>query len=239
MTSIINGMNLPAGWLEQYDPGTNRKFYVDTNVEPARVTWVHPYENEQYLAEHPQSLRNIKQSIAATNGSDPSPEIDRRRSFAGTSSAPVIEPVEWNGRPPYKQGFLEKLKDKAINSIEARDARKRQQAEAWQQGPDNGYPGRNAARPPHLPEYATQYPAQYPPQTYAQAYPGSGMGMGMGRRHGGFSGGSALPILGGFAGGMLLGDMLDGGLGGGGFGGGGFDGGGFGGGFDGGGFGGF
>ncbi|KAF6766546.1 hypothetical protein DFP72DRAFT_866952 [Ephemerocybe angulata] len=114
--------------LVKVDPNS---LQVDTNVEPARVTWVHPYENEQYLAEHPQSLRNIKQSIAATNGSDPSPEIDRRRSFAGTSSAPVIEPVEWNGRPPYKQGFLEKLKDKAINSIEAREARKRQQAEVW------------------------------------------------------------------------------------------------------------
>ena len=50
------------------------------------------------------------------------------------------------------------------------------------------------------------------------------------RRQGGGMGGMALPLLGGLAGGLLLGELLDDGFGGGGFGGGDFGGGDFGGG---------
>ena len=65
---------------------------------------------------------------------------------------------------------------------------------------------------------------------YGMGYPGgmSRMG-GMGMHRGGM-GGAALPMLGGFAGGMLLGDMMSGGFDGGGYDGGGFGGGDFGGG---------
>ncbi|PPQ67072.1 hypothetical protein CVT25_005673 [Psilocybe cyanescens] len=73
---------------------------------------------------------------------------------------------------------------------------------------------------------AQQFPA--PQYAYPQSRYG-GMGMGMGGRRGGM-GGMGLPLMGGMAGGLLLGDMLDNDFGGGGWGGGGGDwgGGGFG-----------
>jgi len=33
---------LPAGWTREFDPKTNRHFYVDTLAKPPRSVWVHP-----------------------------------------------------------------------------------------------------------------------------------------------------------------------------------------------------
>ncbi|KAG1757719.1 hypothetical protein EDB19DRAFT_1658672 [Suillus lakei] len=92
-----------------------------------------------------------------------------------------------------------------------------------------GYPGNSGG-------YGRYGPPAGDPYAYDNRYGGGGFGGGGfggggfgGRRNGrsGFgSGGMALPLLGGLAGGLLLGDMLDGGFGGGGFDGG-FGGGGF------------
>lgn len=82
------------------------------------------------------------------------------------------------------------------------------------------------------PQYGSQYGSQYGPQYGpGPAIVGSPYGGGYGqygnqrRRQGGGLGGIGLPLLGGIAGGLLLGDLLDDGFGGGGFGGGDFGGG--------------
>ncbi|KAF7294581.1 WW domain-containing protein [Mycena indigotica] len=52
---------LPAGWIKQYDPASQRHFYVDTTVP--RSTWSHPYEDEQYIREHGHSHAKQHNSI--------------------------------------------------------------------------------------------------------------------------------------------------------------------------------
>ncbi|KAF7353787.1 WW domain-containing protein [Mycena venus] len=59
---------LPPGWVKQYDPVSQRHFYVDTAVP--RSTWSHPYKDEQYLREHggrPEK-QNIRRHSSASQG---------------------------------------------------------------------------------------------------------------------------------------------------------------------------
>ncbi|KAJ3721562.1 hypothetical protein C8R42DRAFT_667804 [Lentinula raphanica] len=222
---------LPYGWIEQYHEG--HRYYVDTKANPPRSIWVHPYEDEQYLREHPDVREKVRPSSSqGLNSKKPSyndEERTRRHSYNGESS-----------RAPKgaKRGFFGKLKDKAIGTKEEREAEKVRMAQLQEQ--------RRQQRLAQQQAYYSQ--AQYapPPQQYGNRYGGygggygygSGMGGmgGMGGRRTGGMGGMALPLIGGMAGGLLLGEALDD-FGGGGFGNGGFDNGGFdGGGFDGGGF---
>ncbi|GAW06010.1 hypothetical protein LENED_007902 [Lentinula edodes] len=240
----INDLPLPYGWVEQRSPDGHR-FYVDTKANPPRSIWTHPYEDEQYLHEHPdvrekmrtstsnQELRSSRSDIKQSNYDD---RDARRHSYNGQSSSSKI--------PGHNRGFFGKLKDKAIGTKEERQAEKARAAQLQEQ--------RRQQRLAQQQAYYNQ--AQYapPPQQYSNRYGGygdtygsgglGGLGGMSGRRTGGMGmGGMALPLIGGMAGGLLLGEALGdfggGGFDNGGFGGGGFDGGGFGGGgFDGGGF---
>jgi hypothetical protein len=64
--------SLPYGWMMEFDVSTNHPYWVrmyvqymsslsnphvaqvDTQAKPPRSTWVHPYQDEQYLSEHPE-----------------------------------------------------------------------------------------------------------------------------------------------------------------------------------------
>jgi len=230
---------LPDGWIKDFDPNTNHHFYVDTNCEPPRSCWVHPYDDPQFRREHPDQLP------------------------AGRSTPRYNPPA--TAPPAMKRGALGKLKDKLFGTKEEREAariqreleererRARIQALRNSAPPgyftsqqDSGFPG--AQRQGYLTPNYQGYPQQgYVQQGYPQqGYPGQQPvyvveqqqrrgfgGLGGGGLGGGF-GGIGLPLVGGLAGGLLLGEALDAGDGGGGFdggGGGGFDGGGDGGGF--------
>ncbi|KAJ7067764.1 hypothetical protein B0H15DRAFT_807440 [Mycena belliarum] len=56
---------LPHGWVKQFDPASQRDFYVDT--AGPRSTWVHPYKDPQYLREH-GARHNIRRHSAASQG---------------------------------------------------------------------------------------------------------------------------------------------------------------------------
>ncbi|KAJ7611654.1 hypothetical protein FB45DRAFT_313462 [Roridomyces roridus] len=95
--------DLPPGWVKQYDPVSQRHFYVDTAVP--RSTWSHPYRDEQYLREHAPRRRD-------------KPQIVRRHSSA--TSPPVIKaPLQQtDGQPPRKK--LRVVPAAAANSPEIR-----------------------------------------------------------------------------------------------------------------------
>lgn len=44
------GRPLPAGWIRQYDAQESHQFFVDTNVDPPRSIWRHPYDDDIYLS---------------------------------------------------------------------------------------------------------------------------------------------------------------------------------------------
>jgi hypothetical protein len=106
---------------------------VDTNVDPARAIWTHPYDDEQYLREHPEVREKVESRVGQQQDSRYSPpSIPRRHSFNGhdnTSMAP--ENYEVNPSVPRegqeKRGFFGKLKDRAIGTVEEREAYRREQ----------------------------------------------------------------------------------------------------------------
>ncbi|PBL01200.1 hypothetical protein ARMGADRAFT_415668 [Armillaria gallica] len=190
MTRDPNDQALPYGWIKQVHE-SGHPYYVDTRANPSRSIWVHPYEDDQFLKEHP----GIREKTHPAP--DYSPE-NSGHSFSSTSA------------PHHKRGFFGKLKDKAIGSKEERQAGKDRIAmeqRSQQYGANQTFYGGHGT-----PEYrAPQYGASRYPQTVYQQQPvvatqrrqGGGMG-GMG--------GMALPLVGGLAGGLLLGDLLDGGF---------------------------
>ncbi|KAF8078760.1 hypothetical protein FPV67DRAFT_1466362 [Lyophyllum atratum] len=97
---------LPYGWVRQFHQESGHPFYVDTKANPPRSIWVHPYEDEQYLSEHPDT-----------------------REKTGSKYSPPSTPIPQSpstGSP--KRGFLGKIKDKAIGTREEREEEKRRAA---------------------------------------------------------------------------------------------------------------
>ncbi|KAK0464965.1 uncharacterized protein EV420DRAFT_930767 [Desarmillaria tabescens] len=104
MSRESNDQALPSGWIKQIHE-SGHPYYVDTRANPLRSIWVHPYEDDQFLREHPDIREKTRLAP------DYSPE-NRGHSFSRTSA------------PHHKRGFFGKLKDKAIGSKEERQAEK-------------------------------------------------------------------------------------------------------------------
>ncbi|KAL6302143.1 hypothetical protein BKA93DRAFT_407877 [Sparassis latifolia] len=138
--------NLPDGWVLQYDERTQHTFWVDTRATPPRSIWVHPYEDEQFLEEHP----DIRERLVAVrvqgppNGTPP-PYSPRRHSFSegsrpesnaylgvanvdGRATSQPPTPTAGTEKQHHHRGFFGKMKDKAMGTKEEREAAKRQRA---------------------------------------------------------------------------------------------------------------
>ncbi|KAI0257663.1 hypothetical protein BJV78DRAFT_1164216 [Lactifluus subvellereus] len=123
---------LPYGWVREFDPSTSHPFWVDTTVDPPRAIWTHPYEDEQYLREHPD-VREKVGNLAEKRSSKQDPKPTRRHSFNGRDSDTMVPDddgvvPDLSNKGKNKRGFLGKLKDKAIGTKEERAAMKREQA---------------------------------------------------------------------------------------------------------------
>ena len=202
---------------------------VDTRAQPPRSIWIHPLHDPQFIAEHPEYQRR-----------------DEKEEYKPPSSP---RPVSWDERVAQasthrKRGFFGRLKDKTIGTKEEREAEKRRvEAVVRSRKPLIGIHTHIAQREQRRQQMLLrqeQYRQQQ--QQFYQQNPGYAHPSGFSapvyappRRTGGFGGGfggAGLPLLGGLAGGLLLGEALDGfgdGGFGGGFGDGGFGDGGFGG----------
>ncbi|KAF7436666.1 hypothetical protein PC9H_003499 [Pleurotus ostreatus] len=237
---------LPEGWKKEYDPSTQRHFYVDTKATPPRSIWVHPHEDEQYLKEHPEKRDTLKPP-------PPYEEESRRHSWNGNASSSQAA-ASGSKTKDNDRGTFGKFKDKLIGTKEEREAKRKEQeklaAERRKQR-QQLMAERNRLEQEYLAERMRQQRAMYnsfPPRGYQTVYTSPGpftqQPFGYPQRRRGFGGGGfggggiGLPLVGGLAGGLLLGELFDndhGDFGGGGdYGGGGFDGGGgdFGGGSD-------
>ncbi|EIN14081.1 hypothetical protein PUNSTDRAFT_140459 [Punctularia strigosozonata HHB-11173 SS5] len=228
----------PYGWTKEYDPASQHDFWVDTTSSPPRSIWTHPYEDEIFLSQHPEIRERFKNELSPSAGPD-----SRRHSFHGESST-VRPPAKRNSashpgtpvntRSSTPRGIFGRMKDKAIGTKEEREERKLRERELERQQMTQREQALQQLRQQYMQQrqqYQSQDGNRYgrtsglaygppPGNPYSNPY--------YGRNRSGLSGGNlALPLLGGMAGGLLLGDMLDGGFGGGGFGGGGFGGGGF------------
>ncbi len=102
-------------------------------MDPARAIWTHPYDDEQYLREHPEVREKVESRAGQQHDSKySSRSIPRRHSFHGhdgTSMAPENYEVNPNSTREGQQerGFFGKLKDRAIGTTEEREAYRREQ----------------------------------------------------------------------------------------------------------------
>ncbi|EPT03905.1 hypothetical protein FOMPIDRAFT_98838 [Fomitopsis schrenkii] len=242
---------LPDGWVQEFDPQTKHPFWVDTRANPPRATWVHPYEDEHFLREHPSIREKIARGgLARPNSDAPPAYTPRRHSFSGSPGisgtnnlAPPMadaRPTSQPGSPGEKglsgrrhhQGFFDKLKNKMHQPRPSYGG-----ASYGGYGGSSGFGGGGLGGLGGFgrPSYGSSFQQYQPSYAAPMGAPSSSSF----RRY--------APLLGGMGAGFLLGEaldgpglfggpgMFDGGFGGGGFGGGGFGGGGFGGGgFDGG-----
>ncbi|EIW64368.1 uncharacterized protein TRAVEDRAFT_55308 [Trametes versicolor FP-101664 SS1] len=134
---------LPDGWIREYDPTTKHPFWVHTKAKPPRSIWVHPYEDEQFLREHPDIRdRLARERDGGTPSEAPPPYTPRRHSYSGHVNAntsgshlnvPQVDRRDTRSQPgtpvvgSHDRGFFGKLKDKAIGTKEEREAKRRQE----------------------------------------------------------------------------------------------------------------
>jgi len=184
---------LPKGWVRDYDHANKHHFYVNTQSNPPRSIWVHPFEDEQFQHEHPELFKPP---------ASPPPSGAPGNTAAGPSTTQEAKPE--------KKGFIQKLKDKFAEHA-ARKEEERKRREAMQREAIQRYTMR---RQEMLQQRQAQQQARYgqgplygSQNVYAHGqYPSPRIAYG-GRRRGG--GGMALPLMGGLAGGLLLGEMFD------------------------------
>jgi hypothetical protein len=114
---------------------------VDTNANPPRAIWVHPYEDEHYLKEHPEVRGRKSGTFAPPSG--PPPE---KRPHSWDSTKAPASPGGRGGRSApgspgpsqqhhdEKRGFFGKLKDKAIGTKEEREQARQREMQVCTEG---------------------------------------------------------------------------------------------------------
>ncbi len=131
------GRALPAGWKRQYDPSNHHQFFVDTNVEPPRSIWHHPYDDEQFMnnldPEERHRVQNLQRVPSQADIEAESSEDDgeggkhhSKRPVSGTAELPPRDPHPPSG----VSKFGRKMKDKMTSTThEQREAQRARRAE--------------------------------------------------------------------------------------------------------------
>ncbi|KAL8728677.1 MAG: hypothetical protein Q9166_005241 [cf. Caloplaca sp. 2 TL-2023] len=228
------GRPLPSGWIRQYDPENHHQFFVDTNSDPPRSIWHHPYDDSEYLSSlSPAERQKIQSSLRVPSNADiaaESSEDDREHDHDHD------HPLPPRPEQPEKKGFGRKMKDKLTGTThEQRLEQRRQRAIAEEQA----YERHRQLRQAMVTAINTGQPQFVgkdrdgrdlyiePPQHHNMQYGGYGYNpythgpyaspnsrfmrpVGpYGRPYGrGYGGGMGLPLAGGLMGGILLGGII-------------------------------
>ena len=152
---------------------------------------MHPYEDEQYLRDHPDVREKIgrKNDVDFAPPSGPPPAGEHRAS--SSHAGPSTSQTNVAKSDAEKRGFFGKMKDKAIGTKEEREARRRYEEEQMRRAREaqrqrdqqrqQQYLNQQQAYPRYQQGYPQQYPQQYPQMGYQQQAPP--------RRTGGLGGG--------------------------------------------------
>ncbi|OAK94700.1 hypothetical protein IQ06DRAFT_381851 [Phaeosphaeriaceae sp. SRC1lsM3a] len=108
--------DLPPGWVRSFDAQEQHQFFVDTNANPPRSTWTHPYDDEQFLstlspeerARHTRMHRTMTLEDLAAEDSDHD-ELPPRPTSKGKASGAAAGSSD---HPTGLSKFSRKLKDK-------------------------------------------------------------------------------------------------------------------------------
>jgi len=232
---------LPAGWVEQLDPRTGRKFFVDTLAVPPRSIWVHPLDDPDFIRSHRKKPEPgpVDSDDDSDHSHTPStgyprdekksrPDDDRLRvpsADRGEASSRPSSPAK--GKSP---GFFQKIfgteEERAAKRARRaarqaeREAQREREAAEYRRQEREYYERRDALLAERMEQIKKEREAceragvpyrQYgAPQMYDYGGPTYQNPSAYGQSPYGQqrSGGSVMPLLGGLAGGLLLGDLL-------------------------------
>lgn len=132
------GRPLPHGWVRQYDPQNHHQFFVDTNADPPRSIWHHPYDDEQYMnsldpAER-HRVQNLQRIPSQADIEAESSQDEDDGEHHHNQARPAARSGELPLRESYPPGgvtkFGRKMKDKMTNTThEQREAQRARRAE--------------------------------------------------------------------------------------------------------------
>lgn len=127
---------LPKGWVRTFDPQNEHQFFVDTTKDPPRSTWVHPYDDDEYLStltseererieeEHNHPPTKEHAIYAASDEDDD--HYDPKSSSSASGELPP-RPDKGKGK---ERSFGRKFKDKLTGMThEQREEERRKRAE--------------------------------------------------------------------------------------------------------------
>ncbi|KAH0838196.1 hypothetical protein J3R83DRAFT_6448 [Lanmaoa asiatica] len=193
----------------QHDLNYNHPFWVDTSANPPRAIWVHPYEDNEFLGEHPEVISKRGTFLGSDLDTPPSYDAATERHVSGSREKPASSqhpdfPYETSRQAEHKRGVFGRLKDKAIGTKEEREEHKRMRAERAARTEEEA----RQARMRQLEEREAYMRAHGGYAPYHPSYGGraGGPGPGLGGDN------TAALLLGGLAGGLLLGDIFSGGF---------------------------
>ncbi|KAF2878156.1 hypothetical protein BDV95DRAFT_556821 [Massariosphaeria phaeospora] len=127
---------LPPGWIRQFDADEQHQFFVDTNANPPRSIWTHPYDDPDFLAtlspeerkKHSRLHRTMTLEDLAAESSDDEDRLPPRPKPAASGAGRGSR-----SSSPQPQGlhkFGRKMKDKITQTThEQREADRRRREE--------------------------------------------------------------------------------------------------------------
>jgi len=123
---------LPSGWVRQFDEKEHHQFFVDTNQDPPRSIWHHPYDDEQYLASlSPDERDNFTRLNRSVSLKDIEAESSDDESHPAPKGRPPVAGAE--PQPHGLHKYARKLKDRITHSThEQREVDRQKRAEEEQ-----------------------------------------------------------------------------------------------------------
>ncbi len=126
-------------WVRQYDDREHHQFFVDTTKEPPRSSWVHPYDDDEFLATLPTDERERIEQESLNRGHPPSKEDviaaytddeDDHDHHPSSSTAGHGELPPRDGKGKGKESFGRRFKDKLTGTThDQREEDRRKRAE--------------------------------------------------------------------------------------------------------------
>ncbi|KAJ7900205.1 hypothetical protein B0H14DRAFT_2672715, partial [Mycena olivaceomarginata] len=210
---------LPYGWISQVDSGSGHTFYVDTKATPPRSIWVHPLDDEQYLREHPE-VREKQDHKTPQYSAPPTPPVVAPSPSVGSSCRPGRRICISRGRTKEEDWFPRQAEGESRRALRRNVSRrgaikaeqKRQMLELRERRHQEML-ARQQVRPLYQQQAtaaADVSPSNKPNMDRGTVSRSTDMLRQQQSRSGFGGGGMAMPLLGGLAGGLLLGEAMDG-----------------------------
>ncbi|PSN64396.1 hypothetical protein BS50DRAFT_72795 [Corynespora cassiicola Philippines] len=119
---------LPPGWIRTFDPIEQHQFFVDTRANPPRSIWVHPYDDDNFVASLPEGererARRLRRSVTLEDvGAESSDDEAGTHHHANTADG--VKKVAGDPAPRGLHKYTRALKDSLTHTTHSQRAEAR------------------------------------------------------------------------------------------------------------------